>query len=155
MPNNLPSRPCAGSPSQYLTQDNASVFAVGYCAVSGDWFNRVDWTMQHNNFGVGLPPASKNQHSWPFKRPLLAAADRYRPTPDMIARQATYFKALLRVRQADDWLPVVIKHLLLAYGACMLKACLARAGGTRGDLAYGVGQDRSIWHLSMLCMKKE
>lgn len=65
---------------------------------AGDWFNRIDWTGQHNNFGVGLPPASKNQHSWPFKRSLLAAADRYRPTPDIIARQAAYFKALLRVR---------------------------------------------------------
>lgn len=70
------------------------------CTAAGDWFNRIDWTGQHNNFGVGLPPASKNQHSWPFKQPLLAAADRYRPTPDIIARQAAYFKAILRVRWA-------------------------------------------------------
>lgn len=70
-------------------------------SVTGDWFNAVDWTGQFNNFGVGLPPASKNQHAWDFKRPLLAAADRYRPTPDMIARQSAYFKALLRVRYAE------------------------------------------------------
>jgi hypothetical protein len=65
---------------------------------AGDWFNRIDWTGQHNNFGIGLPPASKNQHTWEFKRPLLTAAERYRPTPAIIARQAAYFKALLRVR---------------------------------------------------------
>lgn len=64
----------------------------------GDWFNRIDWAGQHNNFGIGLPPASKNQQAWEFKRPLLTAADRYRPSPAIIARQAAYFKALLRVR---------------------------------------------------------
>uniref|UniRef100_A0A383WMX3 pullulanase n=1 Tax=Tetradesmus obliquus TaxID=3088 RepID=A0A383WMX3_TETOB len=68
---------------------------------SGDWFNRIDWTGQHNNFGIGLPPASKNQQAWEFKRPLLTAADRYRPSPAIIARQAAYFKALLRVRYSS------------------------------------------------------
>eukprot|EP00879_Flechtneria_rotunda_P011613 GHRR01012130.1.p1 GENE.GHRR01012130.1~~GHRR01012130.1.p1 ORF type:complete len:951 (+),score=302.30 GHRR01012130.1:707-3559(+) len=68
---------------------------------SGDWFNKLDWTMQHNNFGVGLPPATKNGHAWSFKRPLLAAAEKYRPTPDMIARQAAYFQALLQVRYSS------------------------------------------------------
>ncbi|WIA10447.1 hypothetical protein OEZ85_010639 [Tetradesmus obliquus] len=68
---------------------------------SGDWFNRIDWAGQHNNFGIGLPPASKNQQAWEFKRPLLTAADRYRPSPAIIARQAAYFKALLRVRYSS------------------------------------------------------
>eukprot|EP00775_Hariotina_reticulata_P002314 gene2314-2622_t len=68
---------------------------------SGDWFNKLDWTGQHNNFGVGLPPASKNQHAWPFKRPLLAMAHYYRPGPEVIARQAAYFQALLRIRYSS------------------------------------------------------
>jgi hypothetical protein len=58
----------------------------------------VDWTGQHNNFGVGLPPASKNGHAWPFKRPLLTAADQYRPSPQLIQRSSAYVQALLRVR---------------------------------------------------------
>ena len=38
---------------------------------AGDWFNRLDWTGQHNNFGVGLPPTAKNRDDWPEKRPFL------------------------------------------------------------------------------------
>jgi pullulanase/glycogen debranching enzyme len=28
---------------------------------SGDWFNRLDFTYQTNNFAVGLPPWEKNE----------------------------------------------------------------------------------------------
>src|SRR4029079_3302008 len=31
---------------------------------SGDWFNRIDWTMQSNGWGSGLPPANGNQGDW-------------------------------------------------------------------------------------------
>jgi hypothetical protein len=71
----------------------------GCCgAAAGDWFNRIDWTGQHNNFGIGMPPGSKNYHQWGFKGPLLTAWHKFKPGPDLIARQAAYFKALLRVR---------------------------------------------------------
>ncbi|HEV7672678.1 MAG TPA: pullulanase-type alpha-1,6-glucosidase [Thermoanaerobaculia bacterium] len=39
---------------------------------SGDWFNKIDWTYATNNWGVGLPPAEKNQGNWPVMRSLLA-----------------------------------------------------------------------------------
>ena len=39
---------------------------------SGDWFNRLDFTYQRNNWGVGLPPAADNQANWPLIEPLLA-----------------------------------------------------------------------------------
>jgi pullulanase/glycogen debranching enzyme len=39
---------------------------------SGDWFNKLDFTYQSNNFGVGLPPAGDNQSNWPLMQPLLA-----------------------------------------------------------------------------------
>ena len=39
---------------------------------SGDWFNRLDFTYQENNWGVGLPVAEKNQDNWPIMQPLLA-----------------------------------------------------------------------------------
>jgi hypothetical protein len=64
----------------------------------GDWFNRIDWTGQHNNFGIGMPPASKNYHQWDVKGPFLTAWHKYKPSQELIARQAAYFKALLRVR---------------------------------------------------------
>jgi pullulanase-type alpha-1,6-glucosidase len=39
---------------------------------SGDWFNRIDWTMKSNNWGVGLPPAEGNQGDWNIIGPALA-----------------------------------------------------------------------------------
>ncbi|MGE5234053.1 MAG: pullulanase-type alpha-1,6-glucosidase, partial [Acidobacteriota bacterium] len=39
---------------------------------SGDWFNRIDFTYQHDNWGVGLPPARDNQSNWTLHQPLLA-----------------------------------------------------------------------------------
>jgi pullulanase-type alpha-1,6-glucosidase len=39
---------------------------------SGDWFNRIDWTLKSNNWGVGLPPASGNQDDWDVIGPALA-----------------------------------------------------------------------------------
>ncbi len=50
----------------------------------GDWFNRLDWTLRSNNFGIGLPPANKNAGSWALHRPLLADPD-MRPSPALIA----------------------------------------------------------------------
>ena len=37
---------------------------------SGDWFNRLDWTYQSNNWGVGLPGEGRDR--WDIFRPLLA-----------------------------------------------------------------------------------
>ena len=51
---------------------------------AGDWFNRLDWSLQSNNFGVGLPPATKNKGSWGLHRPLLADPA-LRPPPALIA----------------------------------------------------------------------
>jgi pullulanase len=31
---------------------------------SGDWFNRLDFSYETNNFGVGLPPKEKNEEKW-------------------------------------------------------------------------------------------
>jgi len=39
---------------------------------SGDWFNRIDWTMKSNNWGSGLPPANGNQGDWSVIGPALA-----------------------------------------------------------------------------------
>lgn len=38
---------------------------------SGDWFNRIDWSMQSNYFGSGLPAAQDNLRWWPQMAPLL------------------------------------------------------------------------------------
>jgi hypothetical protein len=39
---------------------------------SGDWFNRLDFTYQANNWGVELPIQTDNGSDWPIEQPLLA-----------------------------------------------------------------------------------
>ncbi|MGD8200260.1 pullulanase-type alpha-1,6-glucosidase [Ornithinimicrobium sp. W1679] len=47
---------------------------------SGDWFNVLDWSLQDNGFGRGLPPEPDNGRRWAEMAPLLADPS-LRPTP--------------------------------------------------------------------------
>lgn len=66
---------------------------------SGDWFNRVDWSLGTNHWGMGLPGADKNRDRWDVIRPLVGnpalAPDRAR-----IERAFGAFRDLLRVRRS-------------------------------------------------------
>lgn len=64
---------------------------------SGDHFNRMDWTGQDNNFGVGLPIASKNYGNWGHKRRLLANP-MLKPTPVHIQTATAIFQLMLQIR---------------------------------------------------------
>ncbi len=67
---------------------------------SGDWFNKIDWTGQGNNWGIGLPIASQNQGQWSIEQPLLANTA-LKPTPAEIQGTAAAFQELLRIRQSS------------------------------------------------------
>ena len=67
---------------------------------SGDWFNRLDWTLRDNGFGAGLPPRQDNAASWEWMRPLLADA-RIKPTTADIAWTRDAFLDLLRIRASS------------------------------------------------------
>ncbi|RKH60683.1 pullulanase-type alpha-1,6-glucosidase [Corallococcus llansteffanensis] len=67
---------------------------------SGDWFNKLDWTYQSNNWGVGLPPAADNQSNWGLFGPLLADAA-LKPTPADIVRARDHFEEMLTVRKSS------------------------------------------------------
>jgi pullulanase-type alpha-1,6-glucosidase len=66
---------------------------------SGDWFNKLDFTYESNNWGVGLPPASDNQNQWPLMRPLLANAD-LKPAPADIEAALAHFREILAIRRS-------------------------------------------------------
>jgi len=66
---------------------------------SGDWFNRIDFTYQTNNWGVGLPPAGDNQANWPVMAPLLANPA-LQASPALIARSAEHFREVLAIRKS-------------------------------------------------------
>ena len=67
---------------------------------SGDWFNRVDWTYQSNNWGVGLPPAADNQDKWALMKPLLADPA-LKATPAHIKASLEHFEEMIRIRKSS------------------------------------------------------
>ncbi len=67
---------------------------------SGDWFNRLDFTYQSNNWGAGLPLAGDNQERWPIMQPLLANSS-LTPSPDDIQNAAMHFRELLQIRASS------------------------------------------------------
>ncbi|RKG98350.1 pullulanase-type alpha-1,6-glucosidase [Corallococcus carmarthensis] len=67
---------------------------------SGDWFNKVDWTYQSNNWGVGLPPAADNQGNWALFGPLLADAA-LKPANADILRARDHFEEMLTIRKSS------------------------------------------------------
>ena len=64
---------------------------------SGDWFNRLDWTLRDNFFGAGLPPERDNGGDWALMRPLLADPA-IKPRPQDIAFARDALLDLLRIR---------------------------------------------------------
>ena len=65
---------------------------------SGDWFNRIDWTYETNNWGVGLPPG-KSEAVWPLIRPLLANPA-LQVRREHILFAVAHFRELLRIRRS-------------------------------------------------------
>lgn len=66
---------------------------------SGDWFNRLDFTYETNNWGVGLPPG-ENEASWPVLKPLLANPA-LKPSKANILDAVEHFRELLRMRKSS------------------------------------------------------
>ena len=68
---------------------------------SGDWFNKIDWSGQTANWGIGLPIASQNQGQWPIMTPLLSNPA-YAPLPANIAYSSAAFQELLQIRYSSE-----------------------------------------------------
>ncbi|KAJ1435800.1 Glycosyl hydrolase, all-beta [Sesbania bispinosa] len=67
---------------------------------SGDWFNRLDFTYNSNNWGVGLPPQEKNEKNWPLIKPRLADPS-FKPQKIDILATVDNFLNLLRIRYSS------------------------------------------------------
>jgi pullulanase len=67
---------------------------------SGDWFNRIDWSMQDNYFATGMPPKDDNGNTYGEIKPLLANA-LIKPTPNEIKWTRDAFLDLLRIRASS------------------------------------------------------
>ncbi|KAK6929148.1 Glycoside hydrolase, family 13, N-terminal [Dillenia turbinata] len=64
---------------------------------SGDWFNRLDFSYNSNNWGVGLPPREKNERNWPIIRPRLANPS-FKPGKNHILAAVENFSNILKIR---------------------------------------------------------
>ena len=71
---------------------------------SGDWFNRIDWTLEDNGFGAGLPPERDNKAHWPVMQRVLAASSVIKPTQAEIVWTRDAFLDLLRIRASTSLL---------------------------------------------------
>jgi len=67
---------------------------------AGDWFNRLDFTYETNNFGAGLPSAEKNRDRWSLIRPLLARPD-LKPSREQTLRAVSHFREVLSIRRSS------------------------------------------------------
>jgi pullulanase len=68
---------------------------------SGDWFNKLDFSYQSDNWGTGLPIASQNQGNWPIMQPLLANPA-LKPAPSDIAHARDAFREFLEIRRSSQ-----------------------------------------------------
>ena len=65
----------------------------------GDWFNKVDFSKQSNNYHVGLPPAEKDQANWDVIKRLLSNNEgRDEVTSEHIQHASDVFMDLLSIR---------------------------------------------------------
>jgi pullulanase len=67
---------------------------------SGDWFNKIDWSGESNNWGIGLPLAGKNRDQYAVEKSLLANAS-LKPDPATIRLTAKMFAEFLRIRYSS------------------------------------------------------
>jgi len=65
---------------------------------SGDWFNKLDWTLKSDNWGVGLPIEGGNYAA--IFKPLLANPA-LKPSPAQIAGAFTVFSEFLQIRKSS------------------------------------------------------
>jgi pullulanase len=65
---------------------------------AGDWFNKLDFSYQSNNFGVGLPMEGVNGGNWSLITPILANT-LIKPDSVSIVSARDYFIDLLAIRK--------------------------------------------------------
>ena len=66
---------------------------------SGDWFNKLDFTYNSNNWGVGLPPAADNQANWTLFSSLLANPG-LKPNRAQILDAFSHLRETLAIRRS-------------------------------------------------------
>ncbi len=68
----------------------------------GDWFNKVDFSKQSNNYANGLPPAEKDEQNWSVIGKIIAANQgRDRVSGEHIQFSSDRFIELIKIRMSS------------------------------------------------------
>ena len=95
---------------------------------SGVWFNRLDFSMRDNGFGVGLPPAPDNAERWPLMAPLLRDPS-LKPSSDDIRAAHSAALDLLRIRASSRLFRLASAEQVLAKVSFPLSGSWAEVPG--------------------------
>ncbi|GAB7220032.1 pullulanase-type alpha-1,6-glucosidase [Vibrio comitans] len=69
---------------------------------SGDWYNRVDFSKQSNNWNIGLPNADEDEQNWPVIEELYNNTEgNVEVSPRDIATMERYFKEMMEIRTSS------------------------------------------------------
>ncbi|MCG7489225.1 pullulanase-type alpha-1,6-glucosidase [Vibrio sp. Of14-4] len=79
---------------------------------SGDWYNKVDFTKQTNNWNVGLPRADKDIANWDAIRSVISNPNTF-AQPQDVTWTDQIFKELLQIRSASPLLRLVNEEQVL------------------------------------------
>lgn len=69
---------------------------------SGDWYNKVDYTLEDNNFDKGYPRSDKDQSNYDLIESVLKTAQK--PTKADMQQMVSYFEELTRLRKENPLL---------------------------------------------------
>ncbi|MEI5528386.1 alpha-1,6-glucosidase domain-containing protein, partial [Streptomyces brasiliscabiei] len=69
---------------------------------SGDWYNRVDFTMDTHNWNIGLPREDKDGENWKIIEDVITGAGT-NAQPDKAQKEAmlNYFHELVQLRTSS------------------------------------------------------
>ncbi|MGY5617618.1 pullulanase-type alpha-1,6-glucosidase [Vibrio cincinnatiensis] len=69
---------------------------------SGDWYNRVDFTMDSHNWDIGLPRQDKDGDNWNIIKEVIAGSDtNAKPAKEQIEAMNRYFHELAQLRASS------------------------------------------------------
>lgn len=103
---------------------------------SGDWFNRLDFGYQSNNWAVGLPPSGDNADKWDLIRPLLADP-KLKAGPEDIQVSLANFETFLAIRKSSQLFRLQTAEQIQAH----LSFLGMGKGQTPGVVAYWLRND--------------
>lgn len=69
---------------------------------SGDWYNRVDFTMDSHNWDIGLPRQDKDSDNWNIIKEVIAGSNtNAKPAKEQIEAMNRYFHELAQLRASS------------------------------------------------------